>query len=85
MDLLQFSTGASHPLAAKSSIEVGLTRRSRDKLSVKMEAAGPYLLVLLTWSLDDVNTEEGNEPMGRLILFNWCTGERIVVSPLMRT
>lgn len=74
----QFSTGDAHPAAAKSKIDVGTSRNlpAGEKLSVTIEVVGPYLILLLTWTVHD---DDDNELTDRLILFNWCTGQRIVV------
>lgn len=72
LELKQFSTGKDHPCASHPIIDISGEITLWAAISVMIEICGPLLLLLLTEPLQ-------SQVNDRLFLFDWMTGELLVV------
>ena len=88
--LLYLDTGEPHPSAAVPVLIQNLTAKRSEGWSFAMSVTGPYLAVLFQNFTADYDAEDWatrtdfNEQEDTLVLWNWHSGERMMVSFLVR-
>ena len=83
--LLHMDTGKPHPSATIPVLVQSLTAKRSEGWSFAMSVAGPYLAILFQNFTADYNAEDWytrtdwNEQEDTLVVWNWHTGERMMV------
>ena len=84
--LLHLDTGKSHPSAGAPMLVQTLTAKRSDGWSFALSVTGPYLAVLFQNFTADYDAEDWatrtdwNDQEDSLVLWNWHTGARMMVS-----
>ena len=84
--LLDLYTGKPHPSASVPVLAQTLTAKRSDGWSFAMSVTGPYLAVLFQNFTADYDAEDWvtrtdwNDQEDSLVLWNWHTGARMMVS-----
>jgi len=86
--LLHIETEGPHPSASLPVLVQDLLAKTAESWDLDMSVAGPYLAVLFRASTPDPEAEdwliEKTEPDDALVVWNWHTGERMMVSSFVR-